>query len=194
MTASPPRRRKKNPYNPVHDRTSKDLLRNAQVTPVEVDDPYEEGGKIIVMRSTRDDPLAEMRARGFIDDCHYEAGRHWQRAWENAEIGGVCGIDPTKEAVDGGRMRDVLTDRQIQAVKDLTEARGALGVVGAWLITSVLGTRKSLQEVARESAGEGGPVRGEYDYLRRRFRQCLDRLAKIYGYEDSKVGVRYVPG
>jgi hypothetical protein len=161
---------------------AKDLLRNAQVAPVEVDDPYEDGGKILVMQSTRDDPLSEMRARGQIDDCDYEAGRHWQRAWEHAEIGGVQGIDPTKEAVDGGRMREVLTDRQIRATKDLTAARHELGTFGNWIIVSVLGTRKPLVELARESAGPSGPVDDEYKYLRRRFKRCLSTLSVLFGY------------
>jgi hypothetical protein len=35
--------------NIIHDRTSRDLLRNAPVSPLEVDDPYEEGGKIMML-------------------------------------------------------------------------------------------------------------------------------------------------
>jgi hypothetical protein len=50
-------RRKGKPYNPaaqIHDRQSHDLLKNAQVAPVEIDDPYalNPGDKIVVLRST----------------------------------------------------------------------------------------------------------------------------------------------
>jgi hypothetical protein len=119
--------------NIVHDRTSRDLLRNAQVAPVEVDDPYEEGGKIVVLRSTRNDPLADMKSKGQIDDCDYVAGRHWQAAWENAEIGGVRAIDPTREAVDGGGLPELLTNTQRRAVQDLKAGREALGAGAASL-------------------------------------------------------------
>ncbi|MDB5514009.1 MAG: hypothetical protein JWQ17_767, partial [Tardiphaga sp.] len=73
----------------IHDRISHDLPRNAEVSPVEVDDPYEDGSKIVVLRSTRNDPLADMKSKGQIDDCDYVAGRHWEAAYEKAEIGGI---------------------------------------------------------------------------------------------------------
>src|SRR5882762_8725330 len=59
-------RRKGKPYNPtspVHDRRSSDLLRNAQVGIIEIDDPYEHGGKLLALRSTRNDPLARLHDR-----------------------------------------------------------------------------------------------------------------------------------
>src|SRR4030088_1336068 len=129
------RRRSKpnNLKNVIHDRTSHDLLRNAPVAPVEVDDPYEAGGKIVVLRSTRNGSLADLKLKGQIDQCDYVAGRHWQAAWENAEIGGVRAIDPAREAVDGGRKPEVLTDTPRRAVQDLKAAREALGGASASL-------------------------------------------------------------
>lgn len=179
MSAASPRRRKKQPHNPAHDRMATDLLRNAKVAPVEVDDPYEEGGKIIVMRSTRDDPLSEMLARGQISECDFAAGRMWQRAYEDCEIGGVCGIDPTKEAVDGGRMKDPISERRDRAGRELKMAATELKDSN-WLIISVLGTRKPLVQVAREMAG---PKSHESIYvaLRLEFRAALETLAMVFG-------------
>lgn len=182
MTASP-RRRKKAPYNPVHDRMARDLLRNAKVTPVEVDDPYEEGGKIIVMRSTRDDPLSEMLARGQITECDFAAGRHWQRAFEDSEIGSVRGIDPTKEAVDGGRMCDPISERRDSAGRELKAARDRLKASN-WLIVVVLGTRKSLMDVALETAGPACHE-GIYKRLRAEFHRALETLAIVFGYTNA---------
>jgi len=181
MNASQPRRRKKQPYNPAHDRMARDLLRNAQVAPVEVDDPFEEGGKLLVMRSTRNDPLADMHARGHVSDCEFETGRHWQRAYEDAEIGGVAAIDPGKECVDGGRMREVLTDRQIHAIKELKLSRDALGISGNYLILKVLGTKMTLEGIAKEQHwGKAGEA--QYKYIRRRFHECLGTLSVLFGY------------
>ena len=169
--------------NIVHDRTSRDLLRNAQVAPVEVDDPYEEGAKIVVLRSTRHDPLAEMISKGQIDQCDYVAGRHWQAAWENAEIGGVRAIDPTREAVDGGGVPDVLTDTQRRAVQDLKAAREALGREGHQLICDILGRGLSITQAARN---RGLQSETDRKYAGKRFRECLSTLAVRFGYANRQ--------
>ena len=110
-------RKRKTPVTlpPVHDRRSTDLVRNASVAIVEVDDPYaiEPGGKITVLRSLRDDPLARMSAAKQIDSAQFEAGRAWQADYEEAEVGGASAIDPTKEAVDGGKPPEMPRDIEI---------------------------------------------------------------------------------
>ena len=169
--------------NIVHDRTSRDLLRNALVAPVEVDDPYEEGAKIMVLRSTRHDPLAEMQSKGQIDQCDYVAGRHWQAAWENAEIGGVRALDPTREAVDGGRLPELLTDTQRRAVQDLKAAREALGREGHQLICDVLGRGMSVTQAA---CNRGLSSEADRKYAGKRFRECLSTLAIRFGYANRE--------
>ena len=61
------RAKRNKPYNPakVHDRRSRDLLRNADVAAVEVDDPLglDPGDKIVTLRSLRNDPLGLFRLR-----------------------------------------------------------------------------------------------------------------------------------
>ena len=152
--------------NIVHDRTSHDFLHNAQVTPIEVDDPYEEGAKIVVLQSTRHDPLAEIISKGQIDQCDYVAGRHWQAAWENAEIGSVRAIDPTREAVDCGSLPEMLTDTQRRAVQDLKAAREALGQEGHQLICDVPGRGMLITQAARN---RGLWSETDRKYARKRF-------------------------
>jgi hypothetical protein len=171
----------------VHDRTSRDLLRNARVAPVEVDDPYEEGAKIVVLRSTRHDPLANMKSKGLIDQCDYVAGRHWQAAFENAEIGGVRAIDPTREAVDGGRLPELLTDTQRRAVQDLKAAREALGREGHQLICDVLGAGMSITQA---TCSRGLSSEADRKYTGKRFRECLSTLAVRFGYANRDAGAR----
>lgn len=178
------RRRKGKAYNPgeqAHDRTSRDLLRNAQVAAVEVEDPYD-GGRIVVLRSTRHDPLADMKSKKQIDQCDYVAGRHWQAAWENAEIGGVRAIDPGKEAVDGGRLPEVLTDQQRRAVVDLKNAREALGREGNQLVCDVLGAGMSISQAA---VARGLSSEADRKYTGKRFRECLSTLAVRFGYASK---------
>jgi hypothetical protein len=72
---------------PVHDRRAQELPINALVAPVEIDDPYEPGAKIIALQSLRDSPLNYMRARGPIDEAQYNAGKKLQEFYERAENG-----------------------------------------------------------------------------------------------------------
>jgi hypothetical protein len=72
--------KRKKPYNPakIHDRRSRDLLRNAEVAAIEVDDPLglDPGDKIVTLRSIRNDPLARLHTHRQIDEAQYQgAGR-----------------------------------------------------------------------------------------------------------------------
>jgi hypothetical protein len=101
----------------IYDRQSRDLPINSKVAEAIVDDPLEAGAKLKVLRSVRDDPLADMHSRRQIDDAMLAAGREWQRYHEDTQIGGISAIDTTKEAVDGGRIPEPITDRQIKAIR-----------------------------------------------------------------------------
>ena len=101
-----PKAKRRKPYNPAmaHDRRSRDLLRNAEVATVEVDNPLalEPGEKIVALRSIRNDPLARLHSHRQIDEAQYQAGRAFQSDWEKAERGPRA-VDPTREYVDGGQ-------------------------------------------------------------------------------------------
>jgi len=79
------RAKRRKPYNPakLHDRRSRDLLRNADVAAVEVDDPLglDPGDKILTLRSLRNDPLARLHSRRQIDDAQFQGGRSFQNDW-----------------------------------------------------------------------------------------------------------------
>ena len=107
------RARRNKPHNPakVHDRRARDLLRNAEVAAVEVDDPLglEPGDKIVTLRSIRNDPLGRMHAHRHIDEAQYQGGRAFQNDWEKAERGPQA-VDPSREYVDGAQ--DARTDHR----------------------------------------------------------------------------------
>src|SRR5690242_5172038 len=163
----------------IHDRRTTDLPINSMVSVAIVADPYsDKGEKIEVLRSIRDDHLAGMHSRGQIDDAQLLAGRKWELHLEGAQIGNIRAIDPTKEAVDGGGMREALTDKQIAAFAQLHEASVELGSVGNSLIRDILGERLS---VAQAAARRGYNAEREINYLGRRFRECLESLARLWG-------------
>jgi hypothetical protein len=144
-----------------------------------VDDPYEIGGKIFAIASMRDDPLARLHARGQIDDAQYAAGRHWQKLFGDSEVGGLKAMDTTKEPVDGGGFSDPITDRQRRAVAGLIRATKALGLEGEALVRDILGRRWFIEQAA---AARGLHTQRGIDYLGRRFRECLETIAKEFGY------------
>lgn len=164
----------------IHARLSQDLPINSAVSVAIVPDPYGQNGeKIQVLRSTRTDALAGMFARNWIDEAQLNAGRKWERLFESAEIGSIRGFDPTKEAVDGGKAFEPVTDRQIMALRKLDEAHRWLGRDGYGVVFSVLGQRQLLKTAAES---HGYVTAREVDYFSRRFRECLETLAILWGY------------
>lgn len=159
---------------PVHNRKATDLLRNAQVAVAVVKDPYgRDGERISVVRNIRDDILAEMHSRGEIDQAQFDAGRKYELYAEMAEIGNVQAIDPRKEAVDGGRGYEGITDRQIDAVRQLSEAARVLGAKGEMVVRTVLIDRKRFSHL-------GMPERATTS-VRIRFFTYLEILAEFWG-------------
>jgi hypothetical protein len=167
----------------VYDRQSIDLPINAQVAPDTVADPLERGAMLRVTRSIRDDPLARLYIRSKIDTAQLAAGRHWQRLYEAAEIGAASAIDPGKEAVDGGKFPEPITDEQIHAFRSLNAVYRVLGEDGGALIRAVLGRGLMVTQVAQ---AWGVTTKRETEYLGTRFRECLERMAIHWGYAPPK--------
>jgi hypothetical protein len=168
----------------AHDRRAQDLPLNAEVASVEIDDPLalEPGEKIVALRSIRNDPLGRLHSHHHIDEAQYRGGRAFQDDWEKAERGPRA-VDPTREYVDGGQAREPITERQRRAVLRLNRVERELGADGIVLVHEVLVLGLTMEQV-----GQRRGLRGQRwkDYFARRFQECLDRLALIYGFATSK--------
>jgi len=164
----------------IYDRRSREVPFNGEVAEVEVDNPLalDAGEKILAIRSIRGDPLGRLHAHHQIDEAQYRGGRAFQNDWERAERGPQA-IDPTREYVDGTRTREPVTDSQRQAVLRLNRVERELGTDGAALAYDVL-----ILGLTMDQIGERRAVRTQRwnDYFARRFRECLDRLALVYGF------------
>jgi hypothetical protein len=173
----------------VHDRRSSDLPTGAVVAIAIVPDPFSNiGEKIEVLRSIRDDPLAGMYSRSQIDDAQFRAGRKWQEYNEDSEIGGgIEAIDPEKPKVDGGIIADPLSDKALKAFRKIAESDKALGVEGSSLLRDILGhERMSITDAAFARSYNSGL---EIKYIGRRFRECLETLALLWGFASSNLTV-----
>ena len=85
--------------------------------------------------------------------------------------------------VDGGRTPEPITEGQRKAVLRLNRAERELGADGSALVHEVL-----ILGMTMEQIGQRRGLRGQrwIDYFARRFRECLDRLALIYGFATEK--------
>ncbi|MBR0856791.1 hypothetical protein [Bradyrhizobium liaoningense] len=174
------RRNKSYKLTNIYDRRSRDLPFNVEVAEVEVDNPLalDPGEKIVAVRSVRSDPLGRLHAHHQIDEAQYRGGRAFQSDWERAERGPQA-MDPTREYVDGARTREPVTESQRQAVLRLNRVERELGTDGAALVHDVLVLGLTMEQIGQRRA-----VRTQRwnDYFARRFRECLDRLALVYGF------------
>ena len=181
-----PRAKRNKPHNPAqaHDRRSQDLLRNAEVATVEVDNPLglEPGKKIVALRSIRDDPLGRLHSRRQIDEAQYQGGRAFQHDWEKAERGPQA-VDPTREYVDGGQKREPITEGQRKAVLRLNRAERELGADGSALVHDVLVHGMTMDQIGQR---RGLRTKRWHEYFSKRFGECLDRLALMYGFATEK--------
>jgi hypothetical protein len=179
------RRTKQRRKTRVHDRRASDLPRNAEVAAVEVDDPLalEPGEKIVTLRSIRNDPLGRLHAHHLLDEAQYQGGRAFQHDWEQAERGPQA-VDPSREYVDGVRAREPITERQRKAVLRLNRANRELGADGSMLVHEVLILGMTMEQVGQRRALSG---QRWIDYFGKRLRECLDRLALIYGFATEEL-------
>jgi hypothetical protein len=167
----------------IHDRRSHDLPCNAEVVSVEVDDPsgLEPGEKIVALRSIRNDPLGRLHSHHQIDDAQYRSGRAFQNDWERAERGPQA-IDPTREYVDGAQQREAITEGPRKAVLRLNRAERELGADGSALVHDVLIHGMTMDQVGQRRSLTTQRWR---DYFARKFAECLDRLALVYGFATA---------
>lgn len=181
-----PRPKRYEPYNPnkPHDRRATQFNKGVEnhVAPEEVDDPYEPGATIIVMRQKRDDPLGSLKSCRSINSAQYEAGRAFQNDFETIERGAQA-VDPSKPYVDCSRNPQPLSAAFSESLARLNKAERALGQDGSALTHDVLVSRKTYSQIAT-SRGLSG--RRSEEYFGMRFRECLNCLAVVYGFAMEK--------
>ena len=79
--------------------------------------------------------------------------------------------------------REVITESQRKAVLRLNRCERELGADGSALVHDVL-----VKGMTMEQVGQRRGLRSQRwnDYFARRFRECLDRLALIYGFATER--------
>lgn len=154
------------------------------VAVIEIDDPYEAGSTLEVLRSLRNDPLGGLHSRKTIDEAQYQAGRAFQYDFECIE-GGAQAVDPSQPYVDCSRRPRSVSTAYSKAWGRLNKAHEALGQDGSALIHDVLIRGWSYRQIA-EARGYGGE-RWER-FFGTLAGQHLHRLSYVYGFATEKTG------
>lgn len=162
----------------AHDRQATNLPTNAVVAVKTAEDPYDRSA-ISVAVSIRDDPLGRLHARRQIDDAQFNGGRRWQLNFEHTQLWPSSEL---KDPVDGGgRLNDPYV-RIADASATLLKCRQRLGEQGDGLIRDVLGSRMFLAQVAASRGLNPHESSRDMAYLGRRLQECLNTLARVFGY------------
>lgn len=146
---------------------------------VEVDDPYEAGAKLRVMKNVRVHPLDSMLARNRISQAQFEAGETFLKLFEQAEIGNVQAIDYQRVKVDVSYVHRGLDAVSMAAAKRLMAIRSAIGRRPYELLAKVVGERASPYSLAMGAPG-GASDRMVW-HVFQAVREALDDVAECFG-------------
>lgn len=139
---------------------------------------------VTVQVNIRESSIAQMHARGQIDDAQQVAADRMRAVFERAGLAGVRGMDTTRERVDGGRMNDGFTDTRLDAARELSVLARELGKIGYPVCVLVCGERLSVRDAARRMLGAPAKKR-ELEYYGRLLRDHLDLLCFHWGYKKK---------
>lgn len=175
--------KRRTPYLSAIDRTvdKRELPFNARTTKRSVLDPWSDtGSRITVTKSIRSDPLGRLLAHKQISEHQEAAGRHVQNMFEATVH--IKSPDYSKPPAAGGIADKSATDRQLRDYKRLQYARQELGRASFELVRDVLVERISPKEIAALSGKSGEHAERYYSA---RFRDALDELATIFGFQGE---------
>ena len=131
------------------------------------------------------DPLADHFARGRIGQAQFWAGREFQEHFGIADRRSedrAYTLDHLERERPG-----TLTDDQLAAWKWLAKCYRQLGADGSALVHDVLVRAMTAKQIV-ESRGRTGQ---EWErYFTRRFWECLNTLAAVYGFSKREKRIR----
>ena len=124
-----------------------------------VDDPYEPGAKLRVVRNIREHPISRLAHNGQISESQRICAEMFRSRYERAVIGAQRAIDYAKERVDGGLPGEPLTEAAQEAAQWLNDCArySGCGQLGYSVLTHVCGEGRGIQETARLLRGSGAP-------------------------------------
>lgn len=168
---------KRTTWKPKHKITPK-----LELVSAEIDNPYfsadhaesvDNPKRIRASKNLRESAIETLFARGKLDEAQKKAGDRFRAVWEAGGGAGTAAMDYSRTHVDGGGMRDPLSERQVDASKELATCRVVLGVRNFALVCKVCGQGLSFGDISTDQRTKLTMA----DNLR----DSLDDLARMWG-------------
>jgi len=93
--------------------------------------------KISAVVNIRESAITMLASRNQIDAAQVAAATRFRALWEAMGGKGASAVDYGREYVDGGKARDPITIRQMNAADELRRAHRKLGDQGYWLVSRI---------------------------------------------------------
>ncbi|QPB21336.1 hypothetical protein [Rhizobium sp. 007] len=103
--------------------------------------------KIAAVVNIRESAITTLASRGVLDAAQVAAADRVRALFEAMGGKGASAIDYGREHVDGGKVRDPITERQVNSGKELARCRALLGARLYGLVSAVCGEGYSLTEL-----------------------------------------------
>jgi hypothetical protein len=153
----------------------------------DVDDPYEKGAKLRVVRNVKEHTISLLHHLNRIDDAQRFAAMEFCRRFEQASIGQQRAIDYSRVRVDGGMLAEPLSERTQEAVEWLKECSRYVGSRAWPILISVAGEGRGLNEVASLHYNAGCPKgRAGDGYILALLKVGLDAVLDFQNWGGSK--------
>ena len=160
--------------------TLRAVIERVLAVPIDDGNALEFGEKTVVVIAVRE-TLPSLRARNVIDEAQYQAGRRFE-SFFYATNAGLKAINLETPYVDTSFNGISISDAHCDAVEGLKRADRALGLEGSSLMRDVLIAGMSFVQIA---SLRGMKSEVEIKYIGKRFRECLDTLAKHFGFANQ---------
>ncbi len=135
--------------------------------------------RIKVTKNLRESAIETLFARGKLDEAQKKAADRFRATWEACGGAGTGAMDYTRTHVDGGGARDPISERQVDAGKELASCRVLLGARNFSLVSKVCGQGLSFGDITTDQRAKLTMA----DNLR----DSLDDLAAVWGIVSQKV-------
>ncbi|MBY3361254.1 hypothetical protein HFN97_26130 [Rhizobium laguerreae] len=132
--------------------------------------------KIQAQMNIRESAIVTLAARKQINEAQLAAATRFRALYEAMGGAGAGSFDYSREPVDGGGMREALTEQQIRAGQELKRCREILGIRAYDIMSKVAGQGYAIGELANSHRERTTLA----DYLK----DGLDEMARNWGYEN----------
>ncbi|NEJ10329.1 hypothetical protein GR238_33720 [Rhizobium leguminosarum] len=135
--------------------------------------------KIQVQMNIRESAIVTLAARKQINEAQLAAATRFRALYEAMGGAGAGSFDYSREPVDGGGLREPLSEQQIRAGQELKRCREILGFKAYDIMSKVAGQGYAIDELAKSHRERTTLA----DYLK----DGLDEMARNWGYENRGV-------